>query len=154
LNHVLSLNVDKIWRRRVRAAIADILEREDARVVDVACGTGDLTLILQRGAKANVFGTDFCRPMLELAKEKTADASAAIPYFEADAMQLPVSGASFDAATIAFGLRNLPNVEYGLRELNRILKPDAKLVILEFSTPYVPGFRQLFNLYFHRILPM
>src|SRR5215467_12724224 len=83
LNHVLSLNVDKSWRRKVRAAIADILEREDANVVDVACGTGDLTLILERGANAKVFGTDFCRPMLELAKTKTADASATVPYFEA-----------------------------------------------------------------------
>jgi demethylmenaquinone methyltransferase/2-methoxy-6-polyprenyl-1,4-benzoquinol methylase len=154
LNHVLSLNIDKSWRRKVRAEIADVLEREEANVVDVACGTGDLTLILKSDAKASVFGTDFCRPMLRIAKNKTADASATIPFFEADAMQLPVSEEGFDAATIAFGLRNLPNVEHGLRELNRILKPNAKLVILEFSTPYVPGFRQLFNFYFRRILPM
>ena len=154
LNHVMSANFDKSWRRKVRAAIADILEREDAASVDVACGTGDLTLILKRGARANVFGTDFCRPMLELAESKSAAASLGIPFFEADAMQLPVSDESFEAATIAFGLRNLPNVEHGLRELHRILKSKGKLVILEFSTPYVPGFRQLFNFYFHRVLPM
>jgi len=153
LNHVLSLNVDKIWRRKVRSMIVDVLERDDANVVDVACGTADLTLILKRKAKARVFGTDFCRPMLDLAKVKSEAASADVSFFEADAMRLPIAESSFDAMTIAFGLRNLPNIEYGLREFYRILKPKSTLIVLEFSTPYVPGFRQVFNFYFHRVLP-
>jgi len=76
-----------------------------------------------------------------------------VSFFEADAMRLPIAESSFDAMTIAFGLRNLPNIEYGLREFYRILKPKSTLIVLEFSTPYVPGFRQVFNFYFHRVLP-
>ena len=91
--------------------------------------------------------------MLELANQKSDAASEDIAFFEADAMQLPVAEESFDAITIAFGVRNLSNIEFGLRELHRILKPNGTLVVLEFSTPYVPGFRQMFNFYFHRILP-
>jgi demethylmenaquinone methyltransferase/2-methoxy-6-polyprenyl-1,4-benzoquinol methylase len=153
LNHLLSLNIDKRWRRRVRAELIEILQREDANVIDVACGTGDLTLVLERDAKAKVFGTDFCRPMLAFAKQKSEAEVAEIPLIEADAMQLPILNDSFDAVTIAFGLRNLSNIEHGLVELHRILKPGGKLVILEFSAPFIPGFRQIFNLYFRRILP-
>jgi demethylmenaquinone methyltransferase / 2-methoxy-6-polyprenyl-1,4-benzoquinol methylase len=154
LNHLLSLNIDKTWRRKVRGTIADVLRRPDARVLDVACGTGDLTLALADGAKAKVVGTDFCAPMLELAKQKSKAKSVVIPFVEADAMKLPLDDRSFDAATIGFGLRNLPNIENGLRELHRILKSGGTLVVLEFSSPFIPGFRQLFNLYFRRILPL
>ena len=151
LNHLLSLNIDKSWRRRVRKRLGEILDREDATVLDVACGTGDLSLELKHNAKASVIGTDFCRPMLSIAAEKSKDIS--IPYIEADAMSLPFPSEVFDAVTIAFGLRNLPNVDNGLRELYRILKPGGALVILEFSSPVIPGFRQLFNFYFGSVLP-
>jgi demethylmenaquinone methyltransferase/2-methoxy-6-polyprenyl-1,4-benzoquinol methylase len=154
LNHLLSLNIDKSWRRKVRAELIEVLRSDEANVIDVACGTGDLTLALERGSKAKVFGTDFCRPMLELAKRKSEAEEAKIPLIEADAMQLPLAENSFDAITIGFGLRNLPNIEYGLVELYRILKPGGKLVVLEFSAPLVPGFRQMFNLYFRRVLPL
>jgi demethylmenaquinone methyltransferase/2-methoxy-6-polyprenyl-1,4-benzoquinol methylase len=154
LNHVLSLNIDKRWRRRVRTLLADVLARDDARVLDVACGTGDLTMVLQEGAQAMVIGTDFCRPMLAIAKKKSDAAFGRVPLIEADAMTLPLADDSIDAATIAFGLRNLPNIENGLKELYRILKPGGRLVVLEFSTPFIPGFRQLFNMYFRRILPL
>ncbi|MFZ1700238.1 MAG: bifunctional demethylmenaquinone methyltransferase/2-methoxy-6-polyprenyl-1,4-benzoquinol methylase UbiE [Pyrinomonadaceae bacterium] len=153
LNHVLSLNIDKIWRRKVSRILRDVLNRPDAVVLDVACGTGDLSLELNREAKAQVIGTDFCRPMLTVAKAKTLSANAAVPYIEADAMSLSFADNGFDAVTIAFGLRNLPNVANGLTELHRVLKPGGKLVILEFSSPIVPGFRQLFNFYFANILP-
>lgn len=153
LNHVLSANIDKRWRRLVRETLADVLKDENAMVLDVACGTGDLSIELQNGAKGQVVGTDFCRPMLDLANEKTAKASLTVPYVEADAMQLSFAEDSFDAATIAFGLRNLANFADGLRELHRILKPGGRLVVLEFSTPRVPGFKTLFNFYFTRILP-
>jgi demethylmenaquinone methyltransferase / 2-methoxy-6-polyprenyl-1,4-benzoquinol methylase len=151
LNHLLSLNIDKSWRRTVRGMLSDVLQRKDAAVLDVACGTGDLSLELKRDAAARIIGTDFCRPMLAIAAGKSPNVF--IPYVEADAMSLPFPANSFDAVTIAFGLRNLPNVDNGLRELARILKPDGRLVVLEFSSPVVPGFRQLFNFYFGRILP-
>jgi demethylmenaquinone methyltransferase/2-methoxy-6-polyprenyl-1,4-benzoquinol methylase len=153
LNHLLSLNIDKAWRRRVKRELGDLLARSDARVLDVACGTGDLSLELKQGARCAVFGTDFCRPMLAIAGEKAAVIGTHLPLVEADAMRLPFPEESFDAVTIAFGLRNLPNVEQGLIELSRILKPGGRLVVLEFSKPKVPGFGQLFNLYFSHVLP-
>ncbi len=153
LNHVLSANIDKRWRRLVRESLADVLADPDAVVLDVACGTGDLSLELARDAKARIVGSDFCRPMLLLAKDKTSQAAKSIPYFEADAMNLPVADNHFDAVTIAFGLRNLANFRDGLSELHRVLKPGGRLVILEFSSPVIPGFRGLFNFYFTRILP-
>lgn len=153
LNHVLSANIDKRWRRLVREKLSDILANENAVVLDVACGTGDLALELQKHAKARVIGTDFCRPMLAIAHEKTAKLLLPVPYVEADAMKLSFADASFDAVTIAFGLRNLSNFEDGLRELRRILKRGGKLAVLEFSAPLVPGFKALFNFYFTSILP-
>jgi demethylmenaquinone methyltransferase / 2-methoxy-6-polyprenyl-1,4-benzoquinol methylase len=153
LNHVLSVNIDKRWRRSVRELLADVLGNENAVVLDVACGTGDLSIELRSHSNAKVIGTDFCRPMLELAGQKTASLSLDVPYIEADAMQLSFADESFDAVTIAFGLRNLSNVSDGLQELRRVLKPGGRLVVLEFSTPRVPGFATLFNLYFTRILP-
>lgn len=153
LNHVLSLNIDKGWRRKVVAELRPILDNADASVLDVACGTGDLSLELASGAKASITGTDFCRPMLKFAQEKIDAAKRTIPLVEADAMQLPFPQESFSAATIAFGLRNLPNVENGLAELFRILKPNAKLAVLEFSQPAIPGIREAFNFYFTRVLP-
>jgi demethylmenaquinone methyltransferase/2-methoxy-6-polyprenyl-1,4-benzoquinol methylase len=150
LNHLLSLNIDKSWRRKVRAELGDVLDGSDAAVLDVACGTGDLSLELARDAKAAVIGTDFCRPMLAIAGEKSGDL---VPYVEADAMNLPFEDERFDAVTISFGLRNLPNVGRGLTELFRITKSGGKLVVLEFSSPVIPGFRQLFQFYFLRVLP-
>ena len=120
--------------------------------MDVACGTGDLSLELNKNAKARIIGTDFCRPMLAVASEKNT-AGADIPYIEADAMTLPFADDSFDGVTIAFGLRNLPNFENGLKELNRVLKPGGKLAVLECSHPPLPVFRQLYSFYFSRVLP-
>jgi len=151
LNHVLSLNIDKRWRRKVANLLRDTLNDPNAIVLDVACGTGDLSLELNREAKAQIIGTDFCRPMLTVAREKTA--GIAVPYVEADAMDLAFADDTFDALTIAFGLRNLPNFRNGLAELHRVIKPGGRIVILEFSSPAVPGFRQLFNFYFANILP-
>jgi len=153
LNHFLSVNTDKRWRRLVSKKLKDILEREDALVLDVACGTGDLSVELQTSGKAKVVGTDFCRPMLDIAFDKNAKNQTAIPYIEADGMNLSFADNTFDAVTIAFGLRNFSNWQDGLIELHRILKKGGKLAILEFSTPVVPGFKQIFNLYFTQILP-
>jgi len=153
LNHVLSINIDKRWRRLVREKLRDVLADPSAVVLDVACGTGDLSLELKRGSSAKVIGSDFCGPMLSIAKKKTSDAGLSIPYVEGDAMRLPFADESFDALTIAFGLRNLSNFADGLKELNRVLKPGGKLAVLEFSSPVVPGLRGLFGFYFTKILP-
>ena len=153
LNHVLSLNIDKGWRRKVRAEIVEILTDPNAVVLDVACGTGDLSLELKSGAKAVVIGTDFCRPMLDVATEKIESNGGDLPLVEADAMALSFADDCFDAVTIAFGLRNLPDHLAGLKELLRVIKPGGKLVVLECSNPSVPGFRQLFKFYFEQLVP-
>jgi demethylmenaquinone methyltransferase/2-methoxy-6-polyprenyl-1,4-benzoquinol methylase len=148
LNHLLSGNVDKRWRRLVARELQGSL-REGARVLDVACGTGDLSMVLADAGRARVIGLDFCRPMLEVARGKTGR----VPFVEGDALKLPFADESFEAVTIAFGLRNLAGVGEGLAELRRVLKPGGRAAILEFSTPVVPGFRTLFRFYFTRVLP-
>lgn len=153
LNHFLSGNIDKRWRKLVTKKLENVLENKNALVLDVACGTGDLALELQKNAQAKIIGTDFCRPMLTIAKEKNTTKNFSIPYLEADGMNLSFADETFDAVTIAFGLRNFSNWQDGLRELHRVLKVSGKLVILEFSAPIVPGFRQLFQFYFTKILP-
>ncbi len=153
LNHVLSLNIDKRWRRQVAERLGDILERPEASILDVACGTGDLSLELGKKTNAQIVGTDFCHPMLMRAKAKSQGTTRPIPLVEGDALALPFEDNSFDAATIAFGLRNLANLQSGITELGRILKNEGRLVILEFSHPVIPGFGRLFDLYFSKILP-
>lgn len=153
LNHFLSANIDRRWRRKVSGKLKDVLEEENALILDVACGTGDLSLELKNAGKAKVIGTDFCRPMLAIAKEKTEKSNEKIPYIEGDGMNLSFSDETFDAVTIAFGLRNFSNWQDGLRELHRVLKKGGRIAILEFSAPVVPGFRQIFNFYFSRVLP-
>ena len=152
LNHLLSGNIDKRWRRQVARTLEPTLT-EGSRVLDVACGTGDLSLVLARAGKAEVVGLDFCRPMLEVAWRKAAEDSRTVPFVEGDALSLPFADETFDAVTIAFGLRNLAGVREGLRELRRVLRPGGRLAVLEFSSPVLPGFRALFRFYFTRVLP-
>lgn len=150
LNHVLSLNIDKRWRRRLKKQIEVILASPQARVLDVACGTGDVAIELGRGTEATIIGTDFCRPMLDIAKRKSG---GDIDFIEGDAMALGFANAHFDGVTIAFGLRNVANKTTALQEFFRILRPGGTLAILEFSKPRVPGLAALFDLYFTKILP-
>jgi demethylmenaquinone methyltransferase/2-methoxy-6-polyprenyl-1,4-benzoquinol methylase len=148
LNHLLSVNTDKRWRQVVASQLRKKLVN-GARVLDVACGTGDLSIELFENAGAKVIGIDFCRPMLEIAQHKTAE----VPFVEADALDLPFVDGAFDAVTIAFGLRNLADTRVGLDELRRVLKPNGWLAVLEFSKPRVRSFRWLFEFYFTRLLP-
>src|ERR1043165_4020152 len=150
LNHVLSGNVDKRWRRIVANRVRDKLSGGSSCVLDVACGTGDLSLTLFEITGAGVVGTDFCRPMLQIAAGKT---SGRIRLIEGDALDLPFRDGTLDVATIAFGLRNLSNVESGLAELSRVLKPGGWGAVLGFSRPATAILRPLFNLYFRRLLP-
>lgn len=153
LNHILSANVDKRWRRLVAKTIAHSLPATGARILDVACGTGDLSLTLFETTGASVVGSDFCRPMLEIAARKAASRGT-IPFVEGDALNLPFRNNSFAAVTIGFGLRNLANVEKGLQELYRVLEPNGRVAVLEFSQPVIPGFSLLFRLYFEKLLPL
>jgi demethylmenaquinone methyltransferase/2-methoxy-6-polyprenyl-1,4-benzoquinol methylase len=153
LNHLLSANVDQRWRRLVARRLKERLPQRGASVLDVACGTGDLSLALAEATGARVTGTDFCRPMLEIAARKAETRSTSLPFVEGDALRLPFADARFDAVSIAFGLRNLSSVARGLSELRRVLKPGGRVAILEFSRPVVPGFRALFQFYFTRVLP-
>jgi len=152
LNHLLSGNIDRRWRRLVARELSGSLGA-GARVLDVACGTGDLSLALADAGEAEIVGLDFCRPMLEIARRKAGEIERTIPFVEGDALRLPFADGSFDAVTIAFGLRNLAGVAEGLAELRRVLKTGGRLVVLEFSSPVVPGFRAAFNFYFTRVLP-
>jgi demethylmenaquinone methyltransferase / 2-methoxy-6-polyprenyl-1,4-benzoquinol methylase len=152
LNHLLSVNIDKVWRRFTVRQLEDVLARPDALALDLCCGTADLTLELEK--QARTIGCDFCHPMLVIGNQKLAAHRAVRARLaEGDALQLPFADASFDAVTNAFGLRNLENVAGGLREIRRVLKPGGRAAILEFSRPVLPGFRQAFEFYFHHVLP-
>ncbi|HEY0099811.1 MAG TPA: class I SAM-dependent methyltransferase, partial [Pyrinomonadaceae bacterium] len=124
LNHLLSANIDRRWRRLVADELRPALVA-GAQTLDVACGTGDLALTLAEAGQARVTGLDFCRPMLEVASKKAAQRQRGIPFIEADALRLPFAAETFDVVTIAFGLRNLASVEGGLRELFRVLRPGG-----------------------------
>jgi len=148
LNHLLSANIDLRWRRRVVRKLKPLLTK-DARVLDVGCGTGDLSIELFEKTAAHVTGIDFCRPMLTLAKAK----APRLAFIEGDALRLPFADASFEGLTIGFALRNLASVEEGLGELLRVLKPNGVVAILEFSQPVGSVFRRLVGFYNRNLLP-
>lgn len=160
LNHFLSLSLDRLWRRRVAKRFAQILSRPDSRAIDLCCGTGDLTIELLRHSRGAVFGSDFSRPMLDLAEQKTSRILAKKPaatfggYVEADALHLPFPDADFDLVTNAFGFRNLANYQQGLNEIARILRPGGEMAILDFGQPRGAVFRGLYRFYFTRMLPL
>ncbi len=135
LNHLLSLNIDRSWRKALLRRLKPALQRPNAQVLDLCCGTGDVLLELQGASRRAIFGADFCHPMLVAARHKVRQKGFRCPLIEADALNLPVRDDSIDAISIAFGFRNLANYETGLRELWRVLKPGGTLTILEFSHP-------------------
>jgi demethylmenaquinone methyltransferase / 2-methoxy-6-polyprenyl-1,4-benzoquinol methylase len=161
LNHLLSLEQDRVWRSRTARRLRPILQRRDARVLDLCCGTGDLAFALARQGPAQVTGADFSHAMLMCASAKSKtharDAkagSAGHPnFFEADALRLPFADRSFDLVTTAFGFRNLANYESGLQEIRRVLRRGGTLAILEFTEP-PPGLAgDLYRWYCRTVLP-
>jgi demethylmenaquinone methyltransferase/2-methoxy-6-polyprenyl-1,4-benzoquinol methylase len=152
-NHLLSFNIDRLWRARTVRRVRPILERPGARVLDICCGTGDLVMALQRGCPSPVLGSDFCHPMLVAARAKAARERTAPLLFESDALRLPLRDAALDLITVAFGFRNLANYEDGLREMRRVLRPGGMAAILEFSQPPGAVFGALYSFYSRRILP-
>ena len=157
LNHVLSCNVDRIWWWRTARRFRHILARPDARVLDICCGTGDMTqaLLGRRPADAEpVIAADFSQAMLARARKKLVPGKAGrrAEVIEADALHLPMPDESLDLITTAFGFRNLANYRVGLEEFRRVLRPGGELGILDFSGPGGWAGR-VFEVYFRRVLP-
>jgi len=153
-NHLLSANIDVRWRNHTVRKVRDILVRPEARVMDLACGTGDLLIALERQAGRQLIGSDFCHPMLEAAGQKLRRASMLSTLLEADGLSLPLRDGSLDLITIAFGFRNFSNYLAGLAEMRRVLRKGGALAILEFTQPPNKAFASLYNWYTRRILPI
>lgn len=153
LNHLLSFNVDRAWRKVLLRSLAPVLSQPNATVLDLCCGTGDVLFDLKRVAKARVLGADFCHPMLVSARQKSAGKNLPAQLFEGDALTLPLADESLDAISIAFGFRNLTNYRGGLAEFARILKPGGVLAILEFSHPRGALTAAAYGFYSRTILP-
>jgi demethylmenaquinone methyltransferase/2-methoxy-6-polyprenyl-1,4-benzoquinol methylase len=151
LNHVLSMNVDRVWWNRTARLFSDVLRRPDAQVLDLCCGTGDMTFALHRRMNGGeLVGADFSHAMLVRAEEKTGNRK--IKWVEADALNLPFALNQFQLVTSAFGFRNLANYDRGLTEIFRVLAPGGEIGILDFGEPKgLIG--KIYRLYFKRVLP-
>jgi demethylmenaquinone methyltransferase/2-methoxy-6-polyprenyl-1,4-benzoquinol methylase len=158
LNHVLSFNIDRRWWRRTARAFHHILTRADAHILDLCCGTGDMTFALRRQAgksSAEILGADFSHAMLQRATAKSASAaqnSSSPGWIEADALNLPFPDEHFDLVTSAFGFRNLADYDAGLREIVRVLRPGGECGILDFGEPK-GAMGALYGIYFRQVLP-
>lgn len=155
LNHVLSCNVDRMWWRRTARTFRHILGRADSRVLDLCCGTGDMTFALRREAgksPARILGADFSHAMLQRAAAKSLAAQSVLDWIEADALNLPFPSAHFDLVISAFGFRNLADYDAGLREIIRVLRPAGECGILDFGEPQGP-LGSLYRIYFKQVLP-
>ena len=153
LNHLLSANVDRLWWRRTARNFAHILVQPDAQVLDLCCGTGDMTFALRRNAghSTKILGADFSHAMLQRASTKSA--GTALHWVEADALHLPFPDSHFDLVTTAFGFRNLADYDAGLREILRVLRPGGECGILDFGEPRgLVG--KLYRIYFKHVLPV
>ncbi|MCC7011607.1 MAG: bifunctional demethylmenaquinone methyltransferase/2-methoxy-6-polyprenyl-1,4-benzoquinol methylase UbiE [Planctomycetes bacterium] len=149
LNRVLSAGIDSRWRRRAVRAAGELRGR---RVVDVCCGTGDLSLAFA-AAGADVLGIDFTPEMLRLARPKARARGLPGTFVHGDALHLPVESGVADVCSVAFGVRNLEDPERGLREMVRVLKPGGRLLVLEFSPPPKGWIGSLYRAYFLHVLP-
>ena len=154
MNHLLSLGIDVLWRKRT---VRELRLDGHLPILDCCTGTGDLALMLAKrvAGRVRVVGTDFCAPMLQLAKNKQDACVNKFPvgFLEADTQSLPFSDAAFQAVTVAFGLRNVQDTDLGLRELVRVCAFGGQVAVLEFSQPTVPGLKHVYQAYFKHILP-
>lgn len=154
-NHILSMNIDRLWWRRAARTFTHILARPDARVLDLCAGTGDMSLALRmvaatRGSNASIYALDFSHRMLQHGLSKYA--AKQIQPLEGDALQLPVPDSALDLVVSAFGFRNLANYDAGLREIHRVLKPAGEVGILDFGEPGgLIG--KVYRFYFRTVLP-
>ncbi len=152
LNHLLSMNVDRLWWNRTARTFRHILRRSENSALDLCCGTGDMTFALYRQARGaiQIVGADFSAAMLERARRKGG--GTPIQWVEADALNLPFGDEQFDLVTTAFGFRNLANYDAGLREIYRVLRPDGEVGILDVSEPK-GVFGGFYRFYFRQVLP-
>jgi demethylmenaquinone methyltransferase/2-methoxy-6-polyprenyl-1,4-benzoquinol methylase len=152
LNHILSMNIDRSWRRQ---AVSQLCQRSPQSVLDLACGTGDFTLELAEAGVPQIVGGDFSDEMLKIAEQKVADAGRGqqVIFSHEDAEHLSFETDRFDAVTVAFGVRNFAHIMTGLREMRRVLRPGGQVVILELSVPENGILLQLYKLYFLHLLP-
>lgn len=158
LNHLLSFSFDRWWRRGAARRVKRVL-RPGVRVLDLCCGTGDLTFAIERKARARagdgveIYGGDFVHEMLVRAGEKAARRDSRARFLGLDALRLPFAAGSFDLVALAFGFRNLANYRAGIDEFLRVLRPGGVLAILEFSEPPGALFGRLYRFYFRKLLP-
>lgn len=153
-NKILTAGVDEAWRKR---AVAELSARDDAHLLDLCCGTGDLVFHLLRvKPRAVVTGADFCEPMLAgaRARARREDPGHRAEFVEADVLALPFANDTFDGATMGFSMRNVVDIVATLTEARRVLKPGSRFVNLDVSRAPNPLFRRLFNLYFYGLVPL
>ena len=154
MNHLLSLNIDRYWRRRTVRTLAP---KPGEPILDVCTGTGDLAIALARatGGKSEIVGADFCREMLEIGRRKQAKAGIGsdLTFIEADTQNLPLADDRFAIVSVAFGLRNVADTNRGLAEMTRVCRPGGQVAILEFSRPRWQPLRGIYLFYFHYVLP-
>lgn len=153
LNHLLSFNMDRRWRRRTVERLSQLVPARDARILDLCCGTGDVAIALEKRRGAPVLAADFCHPMLTEAAGKLRRENLVSALFEADGLTLPLKDESLDAITIAFGFRNFTNYKKALEELKRVLKPCGIAAVLEFSQPKNALFGRVYDLFSTVLLP-
>ena len=153
LNHILSFNIDKMWRKKTAKIVS---ENQPKAILDLATGTADLAIAMAKhNPQAHIIGLDISEKMLEIGKEKVKlqNLENQIELHHGDAASLPFEDARFDAVTVAFGVRNFEDLSKGLSEMHRVLKTNGQAVILEFSLPERFPIKQLYNFYFKHLLP-
>jgi len=152
LSRGFSFGCDRYWRKKA-VSLSGI--REGDAVLDVCTGTGELALLLQQkvGARGSVVGADFCENMLAQARKKTGAQISNLTYIFSDAKELPFKENTFDAVTVAFGMRNIPDTRLALNEIKRVLKPGGTFICLELTRPQAPWFFALYRWYVFRVMP-
>jgi len=151
-NRVMTAGIDESWRRR---AIRELEAAPGGEILDLCCGTGDLSFAAARSGRfRHVVGVDFCEPMLKVARERNTSFGDRITFMEGDVMALPFEDARFDGAVMGFSMRNVLDIGMTLREIRRVLKPGARFVNLDVSKPPNPIWRRLFYFHFYKIVPL